>query len=443
VLQALAQDGILPRWLSFLGTGSGHDNTPRYGTVLTLVIVLATVWVGDLNLIAPVLTMFFLTTYGVLNFAAGIERFLGSPSFRPSFKVHWIWSLLGGLGCIAAMILVNWQATIVAVLIVGGIFLYLERRELESVWGDLRRGVWMSMTRAGLMRLEREVDPKSWRPNPLVFSGAPRKRWYLIHFANNITHDRGILSVGTILTGDNLPAQDQNLMEENIESYMRERSVQGFSKVLTAPDLYEGASRLVESYGIGPLVPNTIILGSPTDPELREEYFHFIKEAHARDRNIAVISKGNDGEEVYGNQKEIHVWWGGLKGNGGLMLILAYLLQSGVEWHDAEVHVKMIVNDESGVEDARANLERITDEIRIGAEVDVYTREKAGFQAQLREHSANADLIFLGMAEPDDEFDSYFQSQLDRVEDLPTTVFVLAGEEISFGEVLIQKDRME
>ena len=33
--------------------------------------------------------MFFLTTYGVLNVAAGVERFLRSPSFRPSFRVHW------------------------------------------------------------------------------------------------------------------------------------------------------------------------------------------------------------------------------------------------------------------------------------------------------------------------------------------------------------------
>lgn len=443
VLQALARDGILPRWLSFLGKGSGHDNTPRYGTFLTLVIVLVTVWVGDLNLIAPVLTMFFLTTYGVLNLAAGIERFLGSPSFRPEFKVHWFWSLLGGLGCVAAMVLVNPRATLVAVVTVGAIFLYLERRELKSVWGDLRRGIWMSMTRAGLMRLDRDVDPKSWRPNPLVLSGAPRNRWYLIQFANNITHDRGILSVGTIITGSNLPAEDQKLMEENIESYMRDRSVQGLSKVITAPDLYEGARRLVETYGIGPLVPNTIILGSPSDPELREDYFNFIKEAHARDRNIVVIDKHGEGDNIYGDQKEIHVWWGGLKGNGGLLLILAYLLQSGVEWNQAEVHVKMVIDNPDGVGDARENLERITDQIRIGAEVDIYTRGDSSFQELLRETSRDADMIMLGMAEPDDDFGSYFQSQLDLVEDLPTTVFAMAGQEISFGEVLIQKDRME
>ena len=27
---------------------------------------------------------------------------------------------------------------------------WLERRELESAWGDVRRGIWMALTRAGL-----------------------------------------------------------------------------------------------------------------------------------------------------------------------------------------------------------------------------------------------------------------------------------------------------
>ena len=80
VLQALARDGVLPRWL---GAGSGDDDTPRLGTAVTLALALAAVWFGNINLIAPVLTMFFLTTYGVLNVSAAVERFLNSPSTRP------------------------------------------------------------------------------------------------------------------------------------------------------------------------------------------------------------------------------------------------------------------------------------------------------------------------------------------------------------------------
>ena len=70
VLQALARDGVLPRALGWLGRGSGPEDEPRLGTILTLGLALVAVWFGNLNVIAPVLTMFFLTTYGVLNVAA-------------------------------------------------------------------------------------------------------------------------------------------------------------------------------------------------------------------------------------------------------------------------------------------------------------------------------------------------------------------------------------
>ena len=57
--------------------------------------------------------MFFLTTYAVLNVAAGVEGFLDSPSFRPEFEVHWSLSLLGAAGCIGVMFLINWWAPLI------------------------------------------------------------------------------------------------------------------------------------------------------------------------------------------------------------------------------------------------------------------------------------------------------------------------------------------
>ncbi|MEO0852102.1 MAG: amino acid permease, partial [Cyanobacteria bacterium J06648_11] len=76
VLQALVRDRVLPSWMRALGTGEGEDDEPRIGTMVTLGVALIAVAIGDLNAIAPVLTMFFLTTYLVLNVAAGIEGFL-------------------------------------------------------------------------------------------------------------------------------------------------------------------------------------------------------------------------------------------------------------------------------------------------------------------------------------------------------------------------------
>ncbi|MGB3199276.1 MAG: amino acid permease, partial [Nodosilinea sp.] len=149
VLQALARDGILPDRLRWLGRGYGPMDEPRLGTWFTLGIALAAVSIGDLNLIAPVLTMFFLTTYLVLNVSAGLETFLQSPSFRPTFKVHWIFSLLGAVGCLVVMFLINAIATVMAALIVLSIFVWLQRREMQGAWGDVRNGLWMTLVRTG------------------------------------------------------------------------------------------------------------------------------------------------------------------------------------------------------------------------------------------------------------------------------------------------------
>jgi amino acid transporter len=135
VLQALARDGVLPARLSFLGTGHRPDDEPRNGTLVSLAVAIAAVCVGDLDIIAPVLTMFFLTTYLVLNVAAAIEGFLQSPSFRPTFKVHWSLSLLGALGCLGVMFLINAVATVCAALIVLAIYFWLQRRELQTTLG--------------------------------------------------------------------------------------------------------------------------------------------------------------------------------------------------------------------------------------------------------------------------------------------------------------------
>ena len=440
VLQALARDGVLPRSLRWLGRGEGEDDTPRLGTALTLGVALLAVYFGNLNIIAPVLTMFFLTTYGVLNVAAGVERLLGSPSFRPKFKVHWSLSLLGAVGCVAVMFLINWIATVFAFVFVVAIFVWLERREMQSAWGDVRRGIWMAITRAGLMRLSNEKEAKTWRPNPLVLSGAPTKRWHLIDLASSLIHNRGIMTVATVLTSENITTERQQHMEKNVQDFLAKRSVQGLVRVTSAPNAFEGAERLVDAYGLGALVPNTIILGDSENEEVREDYCSMIANFYEQKRNILIV---HDQDNDFGERKQIDVWWGGLKGNGGLMMILAYLLQSSRDWWDAEVNLKMVVDSEEAAEDAQENIARIIDRIRTGANAEVLVAGGRSFNEILHESSKNADLVFMGMAEPDENFPEYYKKIQGRLDGLPTTVMVLAAEEISFGEVLLNQDSFQ
>lgn len=442
VMQALALDGVLPRSLRWLGKGYGESNIPRAGTIVTLVLALAAVATGNLNLIAPVLTMFFLTTYAILNVAAGLETFLDSPSFRPAFQVHWAFSLLGAVGCFAAMILVNALATVIAVIFVIGVFAWLERRALRTAWGDVRQGLWMTATRAGLLRLRNRPDPKNWRPHILVLSGAPRKRWHLVDFASALTHNQALMSVGTVVPEDMTTSERRRSMEDNIQEYLVKRGVQSLVRTISAPDSFDGAERLVEAYGMGALVPNTILLGDSDDPEHHARYCRMIERFHKAERNVAIMRYNED--RGFGARKRIDVWWGGLRGNGGLMKILSYLLQTSLPWRAAEVRLKIVAPDEQAASEMERNFLPIVSQMRTGAVLDVIIREGRTFDEILHDSSRGADFIFLGLAEPEetDDFVDYYRRIRQRTEGLPSTVLVLAAEDIAFSEVLVQQDGM-
>lgn len=314
----------------------------------------------------------------------------------------------------------------------------------HPAWGDVRRGIWMATTRAGLMRLDSSVEEKTWRPHPLVLSGAPTKRWHLIDFASSITHNRGILTISSVLTSKNISSERKQMMEENIRDFMAKRSIQGLVRVTTGEDAFQGSKDLVEAYGLGALVPNTVILGDSENSELLEKYCDMISSFYAQQRNVIVVH--NNKQVGFGEQKRIDVWWGGLKGNGGLMMILAYLLQSSRKWWDAKVNIKMVVEKEKAAVDAQKNLTRILDRIRIDAEAQVLVSNGRSFDDILHESSQGADLVFMGMAKPgetDQEFTDYYEDLHNRLSDLPTTIMVLAAEEISFGEVLMQQDTFQ
>lgn len=441
VLQALARDGVLPSWMRWLGRGDGEDDSPRIGTVVTLVVALLAVYLGNLNVIAPILTMFFLTTYGVLNITAGLERILQSPSFRPTFKVHWIFSLIGALGCIIVMFLINAQATGLALLFVVIIYIWLERRKLRTTWGDVRRGVWMALIRAALMQIGKEKEEKTWRPHPLVLSGSPKSRWHLNEFAASITQNRGILTVSTVLTSKTVRPDQLRSMEHNIQDFISKRGIQGMVRVIGAPDPFEGGRRLVDSYGLGTLVPNTIILGDSENAPNRSKYCDMIRYMFEQKRNVIIIHDSQDLQ--FGRYKRIDVWWGGLKGNGGLMMLLTFMLQGSRYWQHAEVNIKIVVKSEEAQEKIEQNLKDIIQKIRIKANPNVILANGRNFNEILYDSSKNADLVFMGMAEPDENFVNYYESIQERLRNLPTTALVLAGEKLSFGEILMQQDEFE
>jgi CheY-like chemotaxis protein len=339
------------------------------------------------------------------------------------------------------MFLINAAATVVAGIFVVAVFVWLERQGLEAAWGDVRRGVLMMITRAGLLRLRRAPeDPRNWRPHFLVLSGAPTKRWHLIELASDFSHhSKGLLSVATILRDTSVTYDRKRAMERKVQDYLGKRGISGLVRVISAEDPFVGTELLVEAYGLGPLVPNTVLLGDSEEAGHRARYCQMVEHFWRSKRNVVIV---RDADRVgFGARKRIDIWWGGLQGNGALLMILGYLLKTSFTWHEADIRLKMVVPTEAAAEDARRNLTEMLEQTRTGLRPTVLVSDGRPALDLLHDSSRGADLILMGMAAPDQgDFAGYFEQLRERTADLPCTVFVLAAEDIAFREVLFRQE---
>ena len=437
VLQAVVRDGVLPSLFNPLGNGRGAEDEPRNGTLVSLGVAIAAVCVGDLNLIAPILSMFFLTTYLVLNVAAGVEGFLQSPSFRPTFRVHWSLSMLGAVGCLWVMFLIDARSTFVAAAIVSLIYIWLQQRELRTTWGDVRRGMWMALISTGIFQMaEAEEDPKNWRPQILVLSGAPQKRWSLIELADAFSHNRSLMTVSSVVPSDSRNLGQQINLEKTIRNYLQKRGVRALVRVVSANDPFDGAMRLVEAYGLGPLVPNTIVMGDSENEERRANFCEAVAQIHTSKRNVVIFHENP--QQGFGGRRRIDVWWGGMQANGSLMLLLAYLLITDIGWRNATIKLKLVVPDNTAAIAAKENIRNYIEDLRIKVNSEVIIANGRPFNEILHQNSRNSDLVFLGMATPteDSDYIEYYETLRKKVENLPSTIFVLAAPDFAFGEIL-------
>ncbi len=437
-LQALARDRVVPR---FLGRGHGPTDEPRIATALAFLVALLGIMAGSLNVIAPVLAMFFLTSYGFLNVSAGLESVIGSPSWRPQFRTRWWASLLGAFGCFATMFMINAGATFIAAFVSLGVFYIMQRRQMRAYWGDMRHGILTLLARFAIYRLaESKPAERTWRPNIMVLSGSPTSRWYLIELADALTHGSGFMTVATIVPEGSAAGTRLKQLEETIGEYLQKRGVPGLVKVHVADDVFEGAEALIKASGVGPLVPNTILLGETERPENMADFANLIRHAHRQERNMVIVREA-EAEPPERKRRRIDVWWGGERQNAGLMLALGYLLQVSPEWYQAELMLKSIVASDQEKDVAMQRLFRLIEFGRLNAAADVSVRgEHQSVFEVIAAASGDTDLVFLGIRPPDpdetpEEYSRYYSRLLAQTEGLPATALVLAAENIDFQRI--------
>jgi len=400
-LQALADDRVVPKVLS---AKMGSLTEPRLAVLVTTAIAVAIILMCNLNFVAPIITMFFLNTYGMINITAGIERLVDNPSFRPQFKVPWLMSLVGGLGCYAAMLLISAPATVLALLISCGIYFALKRRRFRQNWGDVRRGFWFTIVRFGLTCLQSfPPSSKNWRPNIVAFTGTAgtsQSREQLMTLAAWLSSGRGIVTLYHLIEGDVAELGGRGLRQtsgKSMRDYLDAQRVAAFAECIIVNSLYAGIIDTMQIHGVSGIKANAALIGWSRKPEVELMQIELMQKLTTMGMSVLFLDYNT--EKKFGRRRQIDVWWRGREKNAELMLMLAHIVNQSPAWEDATIRVLRVLENEEARNGAEAHIVQLLETVRVEAEPVIIIEPDLAhsFHAVFQSATRQSDLVFYGL----------------------------------------------
>ncbi|XP_042710538.2 solute carrier family 12 member 2 isoform X3 [Chrysemys picta bellii] len=260
IFQALCKDNIYPGLLMF-AKGYGKNNEPLRGYILTFLIALGFILIAELNVIAPIISNFFLASYALINFSVFHASLAKSPD-------------------------VNWGSSTQAL------------TYLSALQHTVRL--------AGV-----EDHVKNFRPQCLVMTGAPNSRPALVHLVHAFTKNVGLMICGHIHMGPRRQAMKE--LSTDLAKYQRwliKNKMKAFYAPVHAEDLRDGGQYLMQAAGLGRMRPNTLVVGFKKDwkqADMRdvETYINLFHDAFDIQYGVVVIrlKEGLDISHLQGQEE--------------------------------------------------------------------------------------------------------------------------------------------
>uniref|UniRef100_A0A8C7ZAD1 Solute carrier family 12 member 5a n=1 Tax=Oryzias sinensis TaxID=183150 RepID=A0A8C7ZAD1_9TELE len=382
LLQAIAKDGLVPA-LRIFGHGKANGE-PTWSLLLTACICESGILIASLDSVAPILSMFFLMCYMFVNLACALQTLLRTPNWRPRFKFyHWALSFLGMSLCLTLMFLCSWYYAIVAMVIAGSIYKYIEFAGAEKEWGDGIRGLSLSAARYALMRLE-EGPPhtKNWRPQLLVLVSTDAEQNVeqprLLSLTNQLKAGKGLTIVGTALEGTYLENYEQaQRAEQSLRKLMETEKVKGFCQVTVSSNLRDATSHLLQASGLGGLKHNAVLVSWPRNWKQGDDHqnwrnlIELVRETTTARLALLVpknISAFPSNSERF-SEGHIDVWW--IVHDGGMLMLLPFLLRQHKVWRKCKMRIFTVAQLDDNSIQMKKDLTTFLYHLRIDAMVEV------------------------------------------------------------------------
>ncbi|XP_014255942.1 bumetanide-sensitive sodium-(potassium)-chloride cotransporter [Cimex lectularius] len=294
LLQALGIDHIYPG-LIFFSKGYGKAGEPYRGYVLTFFISSAFVVIADLNIIATLISNFYLASYALINFCTFHAALIKPLGWRPTFKFYNMWlSLLGFFMCVLIMFLIDWRTSLVTFAVFFVLYVIVVYRKPDANWGSSTQAQTYKTALLTVQKLATSNEHvKNYQPQVLVLSGPPQNRPALIDLANLITKHNSLLVCAEI-TREKLYYKARIAKIQAGYDWLAVKKIKGFFVVTDGLQMEHAAKAMMQIAGIGKLRPNVLLIGYKSDwqtckDEDLEMYFNTMHEAFANRMAVAIL----------------------------------------------------------------------------------------------------------------------------------------------------------
>lgn len=361
ILEALGAHNIVPisDWLA----KRSRRQEPLNAMLVTGLIVALVLLTRDLNVVAPLITMFFLITYGVINLVVLIEDSIGLISYRPSLRIPKIFPLLGFLGSLFTMFIISPVFGLVAVGAIGIFYVLLLKRRLKAPYQDVRSGLFSALAEwsAKKVMLLRGQADRAWKPNFLLPLDDINSLSGVFRLVTHLASPVGSVKLLGIKKKRQLREFEREL-ENASEVYLKHKIFSTFS-VMEEENFAHGVIRGMQALRGSFFRPNVLFLDLPSDPQLHRSLWDVVETATYSKMGLAVIVYHP--EAMLGKEETINIWipkpeaWeiSMKQGSVDLALLLGHRLYQS--WQ-GELRLLMWIKDESEKNKAQKYLDRLT-----------------------------------------------------------------------------------
>ena len=413
-LQALGSDRSLPfRKINFLmAKGKGETKEPFNATLLSCLIAIVFVALGNVNVVAKIISMFFMVTYGSICLISFLYHFGADPSYRPVFRSRWYISFIGFFMCLWLMFKINAGYALLAVIVMALIYIIIsyahkERGGLQNIF----QGAIFQLSRniqVFIQKSKKAATENKWRPAAICISDSSFERERALNLLNWISYRYGFGTYIHLIEDYFSKASNtksKEILDKLIELTNEKSNV--YLDTIISPSYTSAIAQIIQLPSISGLENNMIIFEfDKENPVNLNQISENIPLAKAGNLDICIL--GSSRKDIFFKQG-IHVWIRSIDiENSNLMILLSYIILGHPDWRKGKIKIFDICKEEDMLETKNNLLELIqTGRLPIAPKnVElIKIDENISYKSIINSKSNEAGLTVIGFMEEQLKFD--------------------------------------